>query len=531
MTRDPYDAIVIGGGHNGLVAAAYLARAGQRVLVLEQRPVLGGAAATEPIFPGFRVNTGAHDARLLRPEVIAGLGLRHYGLDFVESPVRLVAPQPDGRVLTLWRDATRSQAEIAPFSGADSERYPDFLGLIDRLIGALDAVMLLTPPDLAQARPLELLPWARIALGARRLGEHDLMELVRVLPLAVAELLDGWFEADALKGVLGAAGVVGGPYGPRASGTSFMLLYQRLGPAGGHRFVCGGLGQLAQALAQAAQAHGAEIRTGVEVAHIALEDDGANGSARGVVLAGGEAIPARVVISGADPRRTFFGLVGAPHLEPHFMRQVRNLRLRGTTAKVNLALGGLPRFAGLPEGPDRLGGHIVISPSLDDLERGADAAKYGRVSERLLLDAVIPTVLDPGLAPAGRHLMSVTVQWAPYHLRDATWDARREALGDQVIDQIADYAAGFRDLVLERQVLTPLDLERTYGLTEGNIYHGEMGLDQLLFMRPVPGYGRYRTPIAGLYLCGAGTHPGGGVTGAPGRNAAREVLKDLRRAL
>jgi phytoene dehydrogenase-like protein len=422
----------------------------------------------------------------------------------------------------------RSQAAIAEFSRADAEKYPAFLALAQRLIDTLAGVLTLTPPGLGQLRPGAVLPWARLALDARRLGQHDMLQLLRVLPMTAAEWLGEWFESDALKGALGAAGVIGGPWGPMASGTSFMLLYQRLGAAGGHQFVRGGLGQLAQALAQAARAHGAEIRTGCAVTGVVLADDGANGAATGVTLADGQTITARVVVSGADPRRTLFGLVGAPNLEPRFMRQVRNVRFRGGTARVVLALRGLPRFSGAPQA-ESLGGHLLISPSLEYLERAADDGKYGRLSTQPMLDAVIPTVLEPGLAPAGQHQMTVTVQWAPYHLRDGDWDEQRAALGERVIDTLGQYAPGFGDLVAQCHVLTPLDYERDYGLTEGSIYHGEMGLDQLLFMRPVPGFGQYRTPIANLYLCGAGTHPGGGVTGAPGYNAAREVLKDLRR--
>jgi phytoene dehydrogenase-like protein len=498
------------------------------VLVVEQRPVLGGAAATEALLPGFQVNSGAHDARLFLPRVVEELGLRQQGLTFLESPVTVLAPQPDGRALTLYRDVGRSQASIGAFSRADAEKYPAFLALANRLIGALEGVLTLTPPDLGALGPGEALPWARLALDVRRLGKHDMMELVRVLPMTAAELLDEWFESDALKGVFGAAGVIGGPWGPMASGTGFMLLYQRLGPAGGHQFVRGGVGQIAEALAKVARAHGAEIRTGCAVTRINVEDDGLSGAANGVTLESGETVTARVVISGAEPRRTLFGLVGAANLEPRFMRQVRNIRLRGAAAKVVVALSGLPRFAGAGDGAESLGGHLVISPSLVYLERAADDGKYGRLSERPLLDAVIPTVLDPSLAPAGQHLMTVTVQWTPYALRDGDWDQAREALGERVIDTLEAYAPGLRGLVSGLRVITPLDWERDYGLTEGSIYHGEMGLDQLLFMRPVPGWGQYRTPIANLYLCGAGTHPGGGLTGAPGYNAAREVLKALK---
>jgi phytoene dehydrogenase-like protein len=510
------------------VTAGLRARAGCRVLVLERREVLGGAAATEEVWPGYRVNTGSDDAHLLRPAVIEALELARHGLVFVDNPGLVLAPQPEGPPLTLWRDAARSQAEVARYSAADAEALPRFMRLARRLVDVLDGLTLLTPPKLAGASLGDLLPWARTALRARGLGGPDLMELVRVLPMAAAEWLDEHFESDPIKGVLGAAAVAGGPYGPLAAGTAFNLLYQLLGPLGGQRFVRGGVGQLAAALAAAARAHGAEIRLGAGVARILLEDDGANGRAVGVELAGGEALRSRVVVSNADPRATFFGLLHPADLEPRFMRQVRNVRFRGTIAKVNLALGALPRFEGA-SGDDCLSGHIVISPSLEYLERAADDAKYGRASAEPVLDAVVPTVLDPSLAPEGRHILSVTARWAPYHLRDGDWDNQRAALGDRVVATLARFAPGLPGLIEHRQDLTPLDYERIYGLTEGSPHHGEMALDQLLFMRPIPGFGRYRTPVAGLYLCGAGTHPGGGLTGAPGFNAAREILSDLRR--
>ena len=521
------DVIVVGGGHNGLVTAGLLAKAGRRVLVLERREVLGGAAATEEVWPGYKVDTGATDAHLLRAAAVEALDLPAHGLAFVDSPGVVLAPQPGGGALTLWREAARTRGEIARFSARDAEAYPKFLALSARLIKTLDSISLVTPPNMAGMPPGEVVAWLRVALEARRLGRHDMMELIRVLPMAAAEWLNEHFESEALKGLLAATAVRGGPWGPQGSGTAFMLLYQMLGPAGGQRFVRGGMGELAAALAGAAKAHGAEVRTGAEVTRIVLEDDGGDGRAVGVELDGGEMLRARVIVSNADPRRTLFGLVGAPNLEPRYMRAIRNVRLRGGVGRVNLALRGLPKFAGV-EDTDSLRGHIVICPSLDYAERAADDAKYGRPSERPVLDMVIPTLLDTSLAPEDHHILAVTAQWAPYHLREGEWDAERDAWGDRVVALLAEYAPNLPDIIVHRQVITPLDYERTYGLTEGSPYHGEMGLDQLLFMRPVAGQGRYRTPIAGLYLCGAGTHPGGGVTGAPGYNAAREILADMR---
>jgi phytoene dehydrogenase-like protein len=522
----PYDAIIIGAGHNGLVTAAYLAKAGRRVLVLEKREVLGGAAATEEIFSGFKFNTGAHDAGLFRQEIIADLDLKNHGLAFIESPVTVFAPQPDGSAITLWRDHEKNIAEIAKFSKADAEKFPAFIHFVNKLTEILNSIILLTPPSVTQNSFAELLAWAGAGLKLKRSGKRDMMEFLRILPMTITEFLNEWFENEALKAVLGSAGVTGNMQGPQASGTAFMMLYHHLGAANGgfksSRFVKGGISQLSMVLANVAQKYGAEIRAGVEVAQIKLDND----KATGVILKNGEEISSRVVISNADPRRTFFELIGAPNLGPTFVRRVRNIRYRGTTAKVNLALSDLPRFKTTEA---HLSGHILICPNLEYLERAYDDAKYGHYSQKPYLDIVIPTVLDSSLVPAGKHIMSINMQYAPYKLREGNWDENREKLGDHIINTLAEYAPNIKEIVLHRQVLTPLDWERDYSLTEGGEFHGQMGLDQMLFMRPVAGFGQYRTPIENLYLCGAGTHPGGGVTGAPGHNAAREVLKDWKR--
>jgi len=524
-----YDAIIIGAGHNGIVTAACLAKAGRRVLVLEKRETLGGAAATEEIFPGFKFNTGAHDAGLFRQEIIDQLGLKKHGLEFIESPIAVFAPQLAGPSFTLWREPEKNIAEIAKFSKADAEKFPAFIRLVNKLTTLLDSIMLLTPPGVMQNSFDELLAWAGAGLKLKRSGKREMMEFLRILPMTVTEFLNEWFENDSLKAVLGSAGVTGSMQGPQASGTAFVMLYHYPGLANGgfraSRFVKGGIGQLSAALANAARKHGAEIRTDVEVAQIKLNDN----KASGVILKNGEEISSRVVVSNADPRRTFFELVGAPNLGPTLVRRVRNIRFRGTTAKVNLALSGLPHFKNGSDSEAHLSGHIIICPSLEYLERAYDDAKYGRYSQKPYLDIVIPTILDSSLAPAGKHIMSITMQYAPYKLRENNWNERREKLGDHIINTLAEYAPNIKDLILHRQVITPLDWERDYSLTEGGEFHGQMGLDQMLFMRPVAGFGQYRTPIENLYLCGAGTHPGGGVTGAPGYNAAREVLKDLKK--
>ncbi|HSM56043.1 MAG TPA: NAD(P)/FAD-dependent oxidoreductase [Candidatus Sulfomarinibacteraceae bacterium] len=520
MSKD-FDAIVIGGGHNGLVAAATLAQAGRKVLVLERRHALGGAAATEEVFPGFHFNTGADHATLFHDEIVSALNLESHGLQFRESPVALFAPQDDSPPLTLWANGKDNSEHIAAFSQHDAQKFAGFVQQSEQMAAVLRRMMLLVPPDITQRRLGDAMAWGKVGLQVRRLGDRQMMEFMRILPLAVAEYLDDWFESDALKGALGAAGVTGSRLGPRGAGTTLMFLYQNSNGLNRLRFVQGGAGRLSQSLAAAATAHGAMVRTGAAAARVLLNGE----RAVGVALENGEEITAKVILSSADPRRTFFNLVGPTHLQPRFMRNMRNIIYRGSTARVNLALSRLPTFRGQEE-EQQLAGHIRISPSLDYLERAYDDAKYGRVSAEPYLNAVISTLGDPDLAPPGQHVMSVTMQYAPYELRDGDWDTERERLGDLVLDTLARYAPDIKSLVLHRQVLTPADYESEYGLTEGSIFHGQMGLDQLLVMRPVPGWSRYKTPIENLYLCGAGAHPGGGVTGAPGYNAARIVLEE-----
>jgi len=517
-----YDTIIIGAGHNGLVAAATLAAGGQRVLVLEQRPALGGVAGAEEAWPGYYVPTGATDAALLQEEIIRKLDLGRHGLAFAQPPALLFAPQPDGRSLTIWRDEARTTAEIARLSRHDAERWPAFRAQVERVARLLSGMLLLAPPDLSALRGGDLKGWAPLALRLKRLGDADMMELMRILPMAVRDYLDEWFESDVLKGALGGSAVVGATLGPRGAGTNLGFLYQNLGGLLQVRPVAGGMGALAAALAAAARARGAEIRTGAAVERILIEGD-LEPVAAGVVLHSGETIRAGVVLSNADPRRTLFDLVGPQHLEPETMRAVRNIIYRGSTARVDLALNGLPDFAGAT-GTEQLGGRIRVSPSLDYIERAYDAAKYGRASERPYLEIVIPTLNDPSLAPAGHHILTITALYAPYALRDGDWAGQAPAFGDAVLDVLEGVAPGTRATVVHCRVVTPLDLEQRYGLTEGSIYHGQMGLDQMLVMRPIPGWSRYETPVRNLYLCGAGAHPGGGVTGAPGYNAARAVL-------
>ncbi|MFQ5704689.1 MAG: phytoene desaturase family protein [Gemmatimonadales bacterium] len=525
-----YDAIVIGAGHNGLVTAAYLARAGMGVLVLEQRDNVGGAAVTQEFHPGFKVDSGAHCLSGLHPNVVEDLRLRDNGLRFSSPEPAVLAPLLDGRHLTLSRDSVRTTAAIRDFSARDANRWTEFTSLVGSITSFLRTVYRTTPTGFPEISPRDLWGLLRLVRGLRGLGKRQMMEALRILPMPVAEFLDEWFETDVLKGVLGASGVTGIFQGPMAAGTSYVLMHQHVwSPRGvirGPQFVHGGIGHLTAALAEAARKNGAEISTGRAVARIVVENE----SALGVIVEGGDIIKADRVISSADPKRTFLNLVDAGHFDPVFLDKVHNIKYRGACAKVHLALGELPQFSCLGGKGPHLEGIISVSPSLEYLERAYDDAKYGAMSQKPYLDIVIPSLMDPTLAPAGRHVMSIFMQYAPYKLRNEEWnDAKRQELGNLVVNTLTEYVPNLPSCILHRQVYSPADLETVFGLTEGNINHGDLTLDQLFFMRPVAGWARYRTPIDGLYLCGAGTHPGGGVTGAPGYNAAREVLRDSRR--
>lgn len=516
--RRPHDAIVIGGGHNGLIAGAYLARAGLSTLILERREEVGGAALL------------AHHVGRLRPSVIRELRLGEHGLELVRPEVRAFAPQPDGRAVTLWDDPARTVEELRPWSRRDADAYPRFdaeVRTVGRFLGRVHAA---TPPDLVAPSLSDALAGLRLWRGLRKLGDRQVRALFRVLPMAVADLVADAFETDALRAAIATRGVRYAAMGPRSMGTAAVLLADSAegegGAAGQATLVRGGPRALAGALASAARSFGAVIRTGEEVVRVAT----AGGRASGVVLASGQELPARVVVSCADPKRTLLSLVDPAVLGPTLVWRAGNLRMPGVVARVDLHLAALPRFvAARGEEALRLSGRIVIAPGLDALERAFDASKYGRTSTSPYLDATIPSLADPGQAPGGRHLMSVLVQYAPYHLVETSWDAERDGLGDLVLKTLEEYAPGIADRVLDREVVTPMDLERTYGLTEGHPLHGEPGLDQLFAWRPLLGYARYRLHPPGLYLCGSGAHPGGGVTGGPGQNAAREVLADWKR--
>ncbi|MBI2941713.1 MAG: NAD(P)/FAD-dependent oxidoreductase [Chloroflexi bacterium] len=526
-----YDAIVLGGGHNGLVTAGYLARAGWKVLVLERRPIVGGACVTEEVIPGYRMSTTAYLISLLQEPVIRELELARFGYQVLPKDPAYFAPYPDGRSMFLWQDLRRSCAEIARFSQADAEQYPAYEAFIERLARFVEPLLLETPPDLP---PRSLDDWlAVLRLGRRALGlsREEILAHWRMLTASASDILDRWFESEQLKVALATDGVIGANGSPATPGTAYILLHHCMGGVGGHRglwgFVKGGMGAVTQALARSAQACGAEVRTSAEVVKILA----AGGVASGVAVADGSEYRARVVVSNADPKRTFLTLLDRDQLPPEFRRSVEQLKCEGVSFKVNLALDRLPSYTALPGtelGPQHMG-TTHICPDRLYVERAWDDAKYGRPSREPMLEITIPTAYDPSLAPPGHHVMSIFVQYAPYRLAEGTWREEKDRFVDRVIDVLAAYAPNIREAIVGCHALSPLDLEEQFGMTGGNIFHGEMSADQLYAFRPLPGWARYATPVRNLYLCGSGTHPGGGIMGAPGRNAAREILRRARR--
>ncbi len=524
-----FEAIIIGGGHNGLVTAAYLAKAGLKVLLLEKRPLLGGVGVSEEFYPGFHVDTILHNAGLFRPQIVRDLFLKMHNFDWLYIDPVVFAPLPDGNHLTLWRDTERTAAEIGRFSANDKEQFIQYSQMMAKYTEFLESALGRTPPNLSQPTASNLSPWLGVGKNVLGLGGKDLYGLLRMLPMSLEEFLSEWFENEVVQGVLAVPGITCLQQGPMSGGTAFNLLYHHLGQhlsgVASLGIAKGGINGLTKTLATAAQGFGVTIRESSLVMKVMVK----NGRSTGIVLESGEEIEAPIIVSGANPRLTFTQLVDPLELDVSFLRAVRNIKYRGSVAKVNLALSGLPTFTALPDGDTNLlHGRIQISPSLIYLEKAYDAAKYGRFSEQPYLDIRIPSLADPSLAPAGQHVMSIQMQYAPYQLRESDWAAQKETLTQTILDTLGQYAPDIHDHILHIQTLTPADLESQYGLADGSIYHGQMMLDQLLFMRPVPGWGYYRTPIAGLYLNGAGAHPGGGITGEPGRLAAQEILKDLK---
>jgi phytoene dehydrogenase-like protein len=524
-----YDVIIIGAGHNGLVSAAILAQAGLRTLVLERRELVGGACVTEEIFPGFRFSTAAYLVSLLQQKVVEELELERFGYRVDPKDPAFFSVYPDGRTLTMWQDQRRTIEEIARFSPADARAYPLYGEFVDGLARIVEPLLFRVPPAVPPQSPGEYLDLGKLAWELKSLDRSKLAGLTKMLGQSAFEFLSEWFESEQMRATLATDGVIGANGGPMSPGTAYVLLHHYMGGVGGVRglwgFVRGGMGALTGAMAASARGRGAEIRCGAAVSRVDVQ----SGRARGVVLESGEQIPARVVLSNGDPKRTFLEWVDPGELEPSFVESIRRYRSEGTSLKINLALDALPDFTALPGPGPHHGATIHICPSIGYMERAWDDAKYGRPSREPIIEMTLPTVYDPSLAPPGKHVMGIFVQYAPYTLSEGGWDEIGESFADRVLDCIAQYAPNIRSIVLHRQVLTPLEIERRFGMTGGNIFHGAMSLDQLFWARPVFGWGRYRTPIRNLYLCGSGAHPGGGVIGAAGHNAAGCVLQDWKK--
>ena len=527
-----YDAVIIGAGHNGLACAAYLGRAGRSVLVVERRPLVGGATVTEEIHPGFKYSVCSYVVSLLRPQVISELDLPRHGLEILPLDGTLT-PLPDGDYIMRWHDGSETRRELERHSVADADAYGQFGNLLYHLAHAVRPILGTTPPDPTSLRPGQIKRLIEVGRQFGKSREH-LYDLAKLMTMSSADFVEAWFETEGLRATLSASGIIGTFLGPRSPGSAYVMLHHYMGELDGQfrawGFPRGGMSGVANAFAGAARAAGVEIRTEAPVAEILVRD----GRARGIVLEDGEEITARTVISSVDPKLTFEKLTAPEHLDEDFRLQVTRYKIRGSSGKVNLSLDALPEFECLKTSKSwtgypaeaHLGGAISISPSIGYLEQAYDDAKYGRFSRRPYMDIIIPSLIDPSMAPPGKHVMSIFVQYAPYQLAEGTWEEQREAFGDAVIDTLAQYAPNLKDIILHRQVVTPWDLEQRFGLTQGNIFHGELSLEQLFFLRPAAGWAEYRTPIDDLYMCGSATHPGGGVMAAPGRLAAKRILAD-----
>lgn len=521
--RMSYDAIVIGAGHNGLVNAAYLARAGRKVLVLEKRERVGGAAVTEEVFPGFKFSVFSYVVSLLRPEIIRELQLVRHGLQILPLESTLT-PMENGDYLAQWADHDATRRELYRHSPRDVEAYDDFGQLMLRMAMAVRPILGMVPPDPTSMSPRDLKGMLALGRHFRSLPERDFYALYKLMTMSSADFLDEWFECETLKATKSASGIIGTFLGPRSPGTAYVLLHHYMGEIDGAfrawGFAKGGTGAISESIASAARSFGAEIRCNAGVAHVRVR----NGRATGVILQNGDEISAKAVVSGLDPRRTFLDLIDANELPVELVDAVKRYKFRGSSGKVNLALSELPDFTCMPGNGPHLRGAISISPTIDYIERAYDEAKYGEFSRRPYMDIIIPSMIDPGMAPPGKHVMSIFVQYAPYNLNGGWTDAKREAFGNAVIDTLSQHAPNLKSAILHRQVITPADIERMTGLSEGNIFQGELALHQLFFLRPASRWARYRTPVQNYYQCGSGTHPGGGIMGASGRIAAMQIL-------
>jgi phytoene dehydrogenase-like protein len=523
-----YDAIVIGGGHNGLTNAAYLARAGKRVLVLERRHVLGGAAVTEEVFPGFKFSVCSYVVSLLRPEIIRDLDLPRHGLEILPLDGTFT-PMPNGDYLWRVNDHGKTRREIARHSKLDAEAYEEFGKAMQAMCRFVKPILGMVPPEPTTLNPRELMKLLFIGKRFQGLSSDDKYNQVQLMTMSAVDFLDQWFETDVLKATMSASGIIGTFLGVRSPGTAYVLLHHYMGEIDGAfrswGFARGGTGAISNAIAEAAREAGAEIRIKSPISRIMIQ----NGRAMGVALENGDEFYADVISSSVDPRLTFLRFIEEKHLPGEFLEDVHRYKFRGSSGKVNIALDALPDFKCLPGPGAHLRGAISISPSVEYMEKAYDDAKYGNFSRRPYIDIVIPSLTDPSVAPPGKHVMSCFVQYAPHKLRPGlNWDEQRDPFGNNVIDTLAEYAPNIKNIIINKQVLTPLDLEREFGLSEGNIFQGELSLEQLFFLRPVPGYAQFRTPIRNLYMCGSATHPGGGIMGAPGRLAALEILKDVK---
>lgn len=520
-----YDVIVIGGGHNGLVNAAYLARAGKKVVVLERRHLVGGAAVTEEIYPGFKFSVFSYVVSLLRPEVIRDLNLPGHGLEILPLE-STVTPMFNGDYLAGWADHDKTRAEYVRHSRRDADAYDEYGKLMHHMAMAVKPILAMVPPDPTSLAPSDLRGLLKLGKHFADLSPRHFHALYKLMTMSAGDFLDEWFETDVIKATRSASGIIGTFMGPRTPGSAYVLLHHYMGEIDGAfrawGFAKGGTGAISESIASAARSFGAEVRLEAPVTHVIVK----GGKATGVALENGNEYHAPVVVTSLDPKRTFLKMLSPSDLPAEFVEDIKRYKIRGSSGKVNLALSGLPEFTCLPGVGPLHRGAVSISPSMEYVERAYDDAKYGNFSRRPYADIIFPSVIDPGMAPPGKHVMSAFVQYAPSSITGG-WDAtKREAFGDAVIDAIATFAPNIRDLILHRQVLTPQDIEDITGLTEGNIFQGELALHQLFFLRPAPGWAKFRTPVAGLYQCGSGTHPGGGIMGAGGRLAALEILKD-----